>query len=204
MIYLSVINRSLSLLGCNTFTNGDSSYAINRCGRHPTVHNTCVIVSLYSSDIDECSEGTHNCEQSCIDNAGSFSCSCHSGYALLADRRSCTSLTDCGGRMTATSGSFQTPGWPHSYPQAKFQCEWIVELPDPDAEIEFTIDNFAYGINGRSPCKKDYIEFYETTSRSTGAMYKLCRFDNPGFIIAKSSQARIMFASTVNSHRPRS
>ena len=31
-------------------------------------------------DIDECSDGTHDCEQICNNNVGSFTCGCNNGY----------------------------------------------------------------------------------------------------------------------------
>ena len=46
-------------------------------------------VMLISSDINECAEDSDNCEQLCSNNAGSFTCSCRSGYLLASDGRSC-------------------------------------------------------------------------------------------------------------------
>ena len=43
----------------------------------------------YSSDIDECSEGTHNCSQICTDTDGSFMCGCNNGYRLDFDNVTC-------------------------------------------------------------------------------------------------------------------
>ena len=39
------------------------------------------------TDIDECA--TMNCEQSCMNTEGSFSCSCDLGYKLLEDGFNC-------------------------------------------------------------------------------------------------------------------
>ena len=33
-------------------------------------------------DIDECLEGSSDCQQVCINTAGNYSCSCRSGYEL--------------------------------------------------------------------------------------------------------------------------
>ena len=41
-------------------------------------------------DINECSLGIDDCEQSCINNRGSFNCTCFDGYMLLSDGWSCT------------------------------------------------------------------------------------------------------------------
>ena len=43
-------------------------------------------------DIDECSEDVHNCAQLCSNTAGSFTCSCQSGYRISTDDRQCTGM----------------------------------------------------------------------------------------------------------------
>ena len=151
------------------------------------------------SDINECSSGTHNCEHGCENTDGSFRCICNEGYSLAADGRSC----ECGGRLTAASGSFQTPGWPARYPQEDFQCEWIIEIPNSNARIEYTIQS-PYGINGRPPCPNDYIEFFDGTDSNADSMHKLCKFENPGPMRTSSSQGRVVFQSRVNPYRPSS
>ena len=35
-------------------------------------------------DIDECAQGEHSCDYSCINTAGSFHCGCPSGYQTLS------------------------------------------------------------------------------------------------------------------------
>ena len=113
-------------------------------------------------------------------------------------------VTDCGGRLTTASGSFQTPGWPQNYPQENFQCEWITELPNTGATIEFTVDNSAFGINGRDPCTNDYIQFFDGNANS---LLKLC--GHAGLydfepITTTSSQARVVFTGSENPNRPSS
>ena len=39
--------------------------------------------------INQCAEGTHNCAQLCINDGGSFRCSCNTGFQLGADGTSC-------------------------------------------------------------------------------------------------------------------
>ena len=48
-----------------------------------------LFVSFYS-DIDECTQGSDGCAQSCVNNAGSFRCECEFGYTLMDDRKGCT------------------------------------------------------------------------------------------------------------------
>ena len=160
---------------------------------------------LLLSDINECTAGSHNCEQRCTNTAGSFTCSCNSGFTLAADGRSCIEDSTeplCGGRLTATSGSFQTPGWPTSYPNDNFQCEWIIDIPDNRASIEFRIDTSAFGINGRSPCATDNIEFFEGTGNGANSLEKICGLMSfNGFtdlITTTGSEARVVFTGTTN------
>lgn len=39
-------------------------------------------------DINECDSGV--CPQSCLDNDGSYTCGCYSGYQLQDDKTSCS------------------------------------------------------------------------------------------------------------------
>lgn len=40
-------------------------------------------------DLNECREGTSDCEQICENNAGSYTCICDQGYILDVDGVSC-------------------------------------------------------------------------------------------------------------------
>ena len=42
-------------------------------------------------DIDECKLETTPCDQDCINRNGSFQCTCRPGFALSADRTTCSS-----------------------------------------------------------------------------------------------------------------
>ena len=44
------------------------------------------------TDVDECSEGAHNCDQLCTNIVGSFTCSCNTGYTLDSDGRTCIGI----------------------------------------------------------------------------------------------------------------
>ena len=47
-------------------------------------------ISSPPADIDECSDGTDNCEQTCTNTPGSFVCGCFSGFSLDANGVNCT------------------------------------------------------------------------------------------------------------------
>lgn len=55
---------------------------------------SCPSSNLPYIDVNECSNSSlHYCQQVCVNSAGSFSCSCNSGYSLNSDRRTCTGKT---------------------------------------------------------------------------------------------------------------
>ena len=115
----------------------------------------------------------------------------------------------CGGELTGASGSFQTDGWPNSYRQENFQCEWIIRLPNSGARIEFTIDNSAFGINGRPPCTSDHIEFFDGTNSNANSLQKICGFERLyngqlPHVTTTSSTAKVVFTGTEISSRPAS
>lgn len=43
-------------------------------------------------DLNECSIGTHNCSQICINTMGSYRCACSRGHWLERDERTCRYL----------------------------------------------------------------------------------------------------------------
>ena len=51
-----------------------------------------VILLLLIVDNDECMLGTHVCTQNCTNTAGSYTCSCNTGYTLNRDGRSCDGM----------------------------------------------------------------------------------------------------------------
>ena len=45
------------------------------------------------ADINECTAGTHQCEQVCQNTVGSYTCACNSGFVLDSDGRSCDGIS---------------------------------------------------------------------------------------------------------------
>ena len=45
-----------------------------------------------SSDINECSENTHDCDQTCVNVPGTFVCGCNSGYRLHSNEKLCIGM----------------------------------------------------------------------------------------------------------------
>ena len=145
--------------------------------------------------------GISNCEQVCIDTIESFTCSCYDGFALQPDGHSC----ECGGTFTAASGSFETPGYPNGYLQEDLQCVWIIDVPGNES-IELTIDDSAFGINGRPPCTRDHIEFFDGTGNNAASLKKICGLTSMDTvtltpITTSSSRARVVFTGSIKPNR---
>ena len=41
-------------------------------------------------DVDECADGTDNCDQICTNTIGNYTCSCNFGFYLANDGQTCT------------------------------------------------------------------------------------------------------------------
>ena len=159
-------------------------------------------LSISFSDINECTRGEDNrCEQVCINTAGSYTCACAEGYALIDDGFTCR--ISCGGVHNSSRGSFHTPGWPRFYP-LDFRCEWIIQPPVGGSEmvLELTVNGTAYGIHGRPPCATDYLEFYDGLTTDAQSLGKYCKFDRPDVLYTSSNQALVVFQASTIPHLP--
>ena len=61
---------------------------------HPDVQYVLSLMIMHTfisllSDIDECSDGTHNCSYICTNTNGSFICDCNYGFQLYFDGATC-------------------------------------------------------------------------------------------------------------------
>ena len=71
----------------------------------------------------------------------------------------------------------------------------------------FTVDDSAFGVNGRAPCTNDHIQFFDGTASNADSLLKLCNLPrNYDFqpITTTSSRARVVFTGSINSRRPAS
>ena len=57
--------------------------------------NTSIFNFYGIADIDECAQGIDGCDQMCINENGSYSCSCGTGYHLSSDRHGCDDINEC-------------------------------------------------------------------------------------------------------------
>ena len=163
---------------------------------------TLFFLGCMYEDIDECAENSHDCDQVCINILGSYNCSCTDSFAFDTNSRSC--VPSCNKTYSALSGTFQSPGWPVSYPRLDFVCEWIINVEEEgDYIIRLMTDDFAYGLLGRGDCPTDYLAFYDGVASNARSLGKFCFLIAPADILTSSSQAKVVFQAS-SSPRPRS
>ncbi|XP_045211817.2 uncharacterized protein LOC123563207 [Mercenaria mercenaria] len=51
---------------------------------------------LTCSDIDECNDKSHQCDQNCRNTLGEHACYCNEGYILDSDNKTCNDVDECG------------------------------------------------------------------------------------------------------------
>ena len=100
-----------------------------------------------------------------------------------------TQASQCGGTLTAASGSIQSPNWPQTYP-VNVDCTWTITLPDSSGRVEITFES-PFGIAGSLPmCTKDQLYIYDD---NTGIRYgPYCFFTLPNPPTMSSNQARVV------------
>lgn len=83
--------------------------------------------TLYQ-EINECKLAEHGCEQNCINTLDGYTCTCRLGYKLRSDMKTCE--INCGGVISTTNGTIESPSFPHAYP-ANEECVWEIVSHDP-------------------------------------------------------------------------
>uniref|UniRef100_A0A3P9CNJ8 CUB domain-containing protein n=1 Tax=Maylandia zebra TaxID=106582 RepID=A0A3P9CNJ8_9CICH len=127
-------------------------------------------------DIDECSKTDPGldsgplCSQICINTAGSYHCSCHSGYKLHLDQRTC--LLSCGGCVfDKHEGHLSSPGYPKPSPPF-LSCKYIISV-----EPRFIVTlNF-----------RDNFHIDNKDNQHGRLAMKFCGTKSPGLIVTNSS-----------------
>ena len=104
----------------------------------------------------------------------------------------------CSRNYTSTNGgTIQTQNWPQTYPN-NTDCEWFIDLPDPNARVVITCSEDNFKVGGSYPgCEEDYLMIYDGHSESDTSYGPFCEFHGPGKIKLLSSKARLVFHSGV-------
>ena len=83
--------QQLSLISVRTYDFYPSLVGDEFTLKSENIKVLTVFISCFCqcSDVDECTLGSDDCDQICIDTAGSFFCKCYPGYSLSSDSQTC-------------------------------------------------------------------------------------------------------------------
>ena len=62
------------------------------CSTYNLISDVSICQHTVYIDVNECVEGTDFCEHNCINNIGSYSCSCYTGYQESDDGYHCSGM----------------------------------------------------------------------------------------------------------------
>ncbi|CAB1456327.1 unnamed protein product [Pleuronectes platessa] len=160
---------------------------------NPERHQNVGFSAHYQAlDIDECSApGDASgplCSQICLNTLGSYICSCHHGYELRSDQRSCV-LSCAGGIFDEPEGSLHSPGYPNSPPHA-VSCQYIISV-----ELGFTVSlNFSDNFHIESvdtqqglSCLNHWLQVTVPNSDPI----KLCGVKSPDLMVTNSNTVQL-------------
>ncbi|XP_041798251.1 uncharacterized protein LOC121610282 [Chelmon rostratus] len=145
-------------------------------------------------DVDECSKQDPGddsgplCSQICINTPGSYYCSCHNGYKLHSDQRTC--LLSCDACIfDKREGRLSSPGYPDPSPPF-LSCKYIISVePRFTVTLNFT-DNFHIESVGTQQGPRCLHHWLQVTIPDREPM-KLCGAKSPGLIATNSSTVRL-------------
>ncbi|KAL9847386.1 scavenger receptor cysteine-rich domain-containing protein DMBT1-like [Geothlypis trichas] len=101
-----------------------------------------------------------------------------------------TGNTPCSGILYALSGTFQSPGYPNSYPDNSY-CVWSIRLWDPARRIQLQFTDVE--LEG-SNCYYDAIEVFDGGSPQSWLLGRVCRNDHRVFS-SSGNQLTVLFRS---------
>ncbi|XP_028278938.1 deleted in malignant brain tumors 1 protein-like isoform X4 [Parambassis ranga] len=151
----------------------------------------------YSTSTETSPTAQPSCQYNCGNYMGSCSCSssCQyygnccpdyndhclsttnpSGYESTEPGTQDSNLTDCGGYLTSSSGTFYSPNYPNPYPNNAV-CVWYIRLSGQRVELELSDVN----IELESSCFYDAIYIYDGPSTSSSLLGMLCGRKNSTF-----------------------
>ncbi|XP_070767920.1 ovochymase-like, partial [Enoplosus armatus] len=141
-------------------------------------------------DIDECSapepgDGSGPlCSQICLNTLGSYLCSCHHGFELRSDQRTCV-LSCGGGIFDEPEGHLFSPGYPNPPPHA-VSCQYIISVESGfTVSLNFT-DNFHIESVDTQLGPNCLHHWLQVTIPDREPM-KLCGGKSPGLIVINSN-----------------
>ncbi|XP_076592575.1 complement C1r-A subcomponent-like [Chaetodon auriga] len=164
---------------------------------NPERHQNVGFSAQYQAiDIDECAapeplDGSGPlCSQICLNTLGSYLCSCHHGFELRSDQRTC--LLSCnGGIFDEPEGHLFSPGYPNP-PLHAVSCQYIISVESGfTVSLNFT-DNFhieSVDTQQGASCPHHWLQ---VTIPGQEPM-KLCGGESPGLIDTNSNRVTLEY-----------
>ncbi|KAJ8005185.1 hypothetical protein DPEC_G00144010 [Dallia pectoralis] len=145
-----------------------------------------------AKDIDECStphpEDGPVCSQLCHNTLGSYMCSCHHGYELRPDQRTCV-LSCGGGIFNEPEGTVSSPGYPATTPHG-LTCQYVISM-DPGFTITLnftgTFHIESVDIQNEPSCLYHWLQM----SIPGKEPRKLCGGQSPGLVPINSNTVQL-------------
>ncbi|CAL1294950.1 unnamed protein product [Larinioides sclopetarius] len=148
--------------------------------------------ATFVTEVDECADDSHGCEQKCVNTIGGYRCECAIGFELHSDGKRCEDA--CGGVLKGERGVITSPSFPDLYPSNK-QCIWEIVAP-PHYRITLNFTHFDLeGTN--QECEYDSVDL--RTRGSPDEEWKkqgtYCGSRLPPVLTSEGSALRIEFVS---------
>ncbi|KAM6162076.1 cubilin isoform 2-T2 [Erethizon dorsatum] len=102
-----------------------------------------------------------------------------------------TQQPECGGRLTGTYGSIQSPGYPGNYPPGR-DCVWHI-ITSPELLLTFTFGTLS--LENHEDCSKDYLEIRDGPLHQDPVLGKFCTTHSVAPLQTTGPFARIHFHS---------
>ncbi|KAJ8911951.1 hypothetical protein NQ315_012762 [Exocentrus adspersus] len=152
--------------------------------------------AIFITDVDECATDHGGCQHDCINTLGSFICTCHNGYTLHENGKSCKE-GGCKYEITAPHGAFGSPNYPDYYPARK-DCVWhFTTTPGHRIRISFQ----TFDLEPHQECSYDHLDIYDGPSPESPSLGRHCGAKLPHLIVSSGNQLYMSFRSDASVQR---
>ncbi|KAJ0066348.1 hypothetical protein NL108_011149, partial [Boleophthalmus pectinirostris] len=161
---------------------------------NPELHQNIGFSAHYQAiDIDECSDPVLNaeapvCSQICLNTLGSYLCSCHHGYELHSDERTCL-LSCLGGIFDEPQGHLSSPGYPRA-PHHGVSCQYVISV-EPGFKLTLKFADYFHieSMETEEGLSCPY-HWLEVTVENENPV-KLCGSKSPGVMALNASTVKL-------------
>ncbi|XP_067366118.1 complement component 1, r subcomponent [Channa argus] len=161
---------------------------------NPERHQNVGFSAQYQAiDIDECSapepaDGSGPlCAQICLNTLGSYLCSCHHGYELRPDQRTCA-LSCGGGIFDEPEGHLLSPGYPNPPPHG-VSCQYVISV-EKGFTVTLNFSDFHIESVDTDRGRTCLHHWLEVTVPGRDPM-KLCGTESPGLLNTNSNTVQL-------------